>query len=96
MLLHIGIFLCICVFLNTFIPAFGWFSERVTLVRYGVCHGKKNHENRWETGKKNHSAPLPGSSSLLTLPQGSLATLFFCGAHTYSSRDDAKLLLDRH
>ena len=28
----------------------------------------------WEPGKKNPIAPLPRSSSLLTLPQGSLAT----------------------
>ena len=33
-----------------------------------------NHEN---PGKKNPIAPLPRSSSLLTLPQGSLATPFF-------------------
>ena len=31
-------------------------------------------KTRWEPGKKNPIAPLPRSSSLLTLPQGSLAT----------------------
>ena len=36
-------------------------------------------KNPGETGKKNHNAPFPRSSSLLTLPQGSLATPFFVG-----------------
>ena len=36
-------------------------------------------KTRWEPGKKNPIAPLPRSSSLLTLPQGSLATPFFVG-----------------
>ena len=56
-----------------FVPAFGWFSEHVTVVRYGVC-SKKITKTGWEPGKKNPIAPLPRSSSLLTLPQGSLAT----------------------
>ena len=36
-------------------------------------------KTRWEPGKKNPIAPLPRSSSLLTLPQGSLATPQFVG-----------------
>ena len=55
------------------IPAFGWFSEHVTVVRYGVCP-QKITKTRSEPDKKNPIAPLPRSSSLLTLPQGSVAT----------------------
>ena len=39
-----------------------------------VYVNKKITKNPWEPGKKNPIAPLPRSSSLLTLPQGSLAT----------------------
>ena len=38
------------------------------------CMFAKITKTRWEPGKKNPIAPLPRSSSLLTLPQGSLAT----------------------
>ena len=35
----INIFLSIMIWMDIlqFIPAFGWFSEHVTVVRYGVC-----------------------------------------------------------
>ena len=35
---------------------------------------EKITKNAWEPGKNNPIAPLPRSSSLLTLPQGSVAT----------------------
>ena len=38
------------------------------------CMSRKITKTRWEPGKKNPIAPLPRSSSLLTLPQGSVAT----------------------
>ena len=28
------------VIVTKFFPAFGWFSEHVTVVEYGVCHGQ--------------------------------------------------------
>ena len=40
------------------------------------CMSRTIMKNRSNRGKKNPHAPLLGSSSLLTLPQGSLATLF--------------------
>ena len=39
-----------------------------------VYVNKQIVKTRWEPGKKNPIAPLPRSSSLLTLPQGSFAT----------------------
>ena len=46
------------------------------------CMLTKITKTRWEPGKKNPIAPLPRSSSLLTLPQGSLATIY----HVVTSR----------
>ena len=39
-----------------------------------MVYVNKIMKNAWEPGKKNPIAPLPRSSSLLTLPQGSVAT----------------------
>ena len=55
------------------VPAFGWFSEHVTVVEYCVCHAKITKMDT-ETVYRNLNAPLPGGSKLLTLSQGSLAT----------------------
>ena len=55
------------------------------------CMSGKNHENPLGTRQKN-IAPLPRSSSLLTLPQGSLATTYHdCGDPMRNPRDQVKI-----
>ena len=44
-----------------------------------MVHVTKITKTGWEPGKKNPIAPLPRSSSLLTLPWGSLATPYHVG-----------------
>ena len=59
------------------------------------CMSRKIAKTRWERGKKNPIAPLLWGSSLLTLPQGCLATSLIVTAGWSPHRIKSKSWLNR-